>query len=528
MLNIILICLVIIAKIIVVVLGFLTLFYTDNSKKNWLLLTLCANFIFLLGHLLELMSTDTSAAFTAVKILYVGLVFMCPFMFFMIADYCDVKVSLIWVRIPLMIFSLAVVVLLWTTDKTHLLYREFWLDAQYAHSLEYNPGILFLILHIYPAIMMLASIIPLINCFIKRERRYRKGFLLLIITVLIPFFAEYIHFFLVVSNIDTYNVYLTPYSFLITVILFYIITIKWDVFGIASVPNERTIEYISEPCILIDEQHNYLMSNSAAKVFLPELEEIKHGAAISNIDNWPEKLKKINIGNNKYKIDFSMESRIEPGTKNYYVADVSRSQTLLGKKNTMAIIIRDMTSLHSEMKELEGYAYRDSLTGLNNRRHFFELVGNVVSRADRTGIPYYIIMLDLDYFKKINDNYGHLAGDEVLKEIAYTINEAVRDYDIVARYGGEEFIILVSDLSREELIIIAERIRTSVKKRIIRYGEVNISITISIGIAGSKQGKSIMDLIADADKALYTAKEKRDMVVLMLDDKIYKTDRRHE
>jgi len=151
----------------------------------------------------------------------------------------------------------------------------------------------------------------------------------------------------------------------------------------------------------------------------------------------------------------------------------------------------------------------DKLTGIFNRAAIFEFLSKEVSRAKRAKTSLGIILLDLDHFKKINDTYGHLAGDEVLKNASQLIQSAIRPYDRVGRYGGEEFIIILPDADIEESTIVAERIRKSINNATITTSEGDLNVTVSLGVTAINKDydKDNLDcIIKTADTALYTAK----------------------
>jgi diguanylate cyclase (GGDEF)-like protein len=164
--------------------------------------------------------------------------------------------------------------------------------------------------------------------------------------------------------------------------------------------------------------------------------------------------------------------------------------------------------------EILKYATLDALTGFYNRRQLDERVKQEVSHAKRKKSALCAIMVDIDFFKSVNDTYGHTAGDLVLKTIAKIMRGQLREYDIAARYGGEEFMILLPYTSIKEAILVAERLRKSVKNKIIDIEKVNtkndtknINVTISVGLCEYKCEYSAEQFIMNTDKALYTAKE---------------------
>ena len=157
---------------------------------------------------------------------------------------------------------------------------------------------------------------------------------------------------------------------------------------------------------------------------------------------------------------------------------------------------------------VERQAVTDALTGLANRRHFYEVLGREYERSQRFGTPLSLILLDIDDFKQINDSRGHLAGDAVLHGVAATLAELIREIDMAARYGGEEFAILLPQTAQEGAALLAERLRREIASRPIRFGPDEIEgITASFGVAaGPEDSMTQIDLIASADAALYQAK----------------------
>ncbi|KTD07639.1 diguanylate cyclase [Legionella jamestowniensis] len=159
-------------------------------------------------------------------------------------------------------------------------------------------------------------------------------------------------------------------------------------------------------------------------------------------------------------------------------------------------------------ENLRYQSIRDPLTGLYNRRYLEDALFKQIHQAERSQFPFALLMLDVDHFKKINDNYGHDAGDSALREIAKILEGHTRQSDIIARYGGEEFIIMLHNIDLDKAKKYAEKIRIAVSKLQIKYGaQPVVPITVSIGIAVfPTDSKNKEELIELADKALYVAK----------------------
>ena len=160
-------------------------------------------------------------------------------------------------------------------------------------------------------------------------------------------------------------------------------------------------------------------------------------------------------------------------------------------------------------QEVQSLALTDSLTGLQNRRSLFELGRVEFARAQRMKRPFCCMMLDLDHFKPINDQYGHLVGDQVLQEFARRCKNSVREVDLIGRYGGEELIILLPETDRKTSMQIAERLRTCIAATPIQVFDKEIFVTVSIGVATQDENTTYLEtLIARADQAMYIAKHK--------------------
>lgn len=166
-------------------------------------------------------------------------------------------------------------------------------------------------------------------------------------------------------------------------------------------------------------------------------------------------------------------------------------------------------------ERLHRMASTDALTGLANRKHLREVLDQALERARRTGACFSILEMDLDYFKAINDQYGHDMGDQVLRAVADALNERLRAADTPARWGGEEFLVLLPETDLESARHVAESIRATLGRLDLRAEGDPLTITASIGIAEfPRDGKTLRELILAADNRLYQAKDQgRDRVV---------------
>jgi len=181
-------------------------------------------------------------------------------------------------------------------------------------------------------------------------------------------------------------------------------------------------------------------------------------------------------------------------------------RSFLGQLANQAHIVMENSRLFERVQNL---AIRDSLTGLFNHRHVLGLLAREVERAGRYPGGMSVLMLDVDHFKRTNDEHGHLAGDAVLRDVARLLQDTLRTVDSVGRYGGEEFLVILPHTPPEEGRRTAERIREQIEQHAFRVGSRELRVTVSVGVASwEMEGRNSPEaLIREADQALYRAKE---------------------
>ena len=193
-----------------------------------------------------------------------------------------------------------------------------------------------------------------------------------------------------------------------------------------------------------------------------------------------------------------------------YINKPFQHAEILVRVNTHITMLRLRKHLEEKNIELERLANTDYLTNLYNRRRFFHAAEEEFANSAASGKPISVTLIDLDYFKQVNDTYGHLVGDSVLIHIAQLIRSQCRVSDVAARYGGEEFVILHPTISRYDAYLIVERIRKGVEATPFIHNSNPIDVTISAGVVDTLVCKGCMridDVLAKADIALYRAKD---------------------
>lgn len=230
------------------------------------------------------------------------------------------------------------------------------------------------------------------------------------------------------------------------------------------------------------------------------IERVKHALKQSeNINNIESGL--IKVSGEKIVVLSSL-SLIKNMTDDI-VGYICNAKDITKTKETMVSLEQINSLLKQEEIILKEQSEKDGLTGIYNRRFIMNMLDYLVNNNVEHQAMFSVIMCDIDYFKRVNDNYGHVTGDDILKEMTELLVNASRKQDVVGRYGGEEFLIILPDIAAKDAVRIAERIRAQIERHVFSQG---IRITLSGGIAEWK-GESVLGLIKLADEKLYKAKE---------------------
>lgn len=196
----------------------------------------------------------------------------------------------------------------------------------------------------------------------------------------------------------------------------------------------------------------------------------------------------------------------------FIVAPISVTAALLGLIMMTVRRLADereqaITEAHEATEHFRKLATYDALTGAYNRRLFMDRAEEELSQSRRNGQTFSLLLIDLDHFKRINDNYGHASGDEALRFASQCVRDAVRDYDIFGRVGGEEFALVLSGIDQAQALQICNRLREAMAAGSLCHNKHHFGFTMSGGLATARAGDTITSLLSDADAALYRAKE---------------------
>ncbi|NLB82306.1 MAG: diguanylate cyclase [Clostridiaceae bacterium] len=290
---------------------------------------------------------------------------------------------------------------------------------------------------------------------------------------------------------------LIPFSLLFSAVTFYRVFFKYDFLQMNDYIMSYTFGQMREGIFVIDERSRIIDFNVAASSTFEWLNFNNKGTSILEFDEG----KKI-IDNSS---DCFEETFVKHGVEKVFEFRVSNLMEK-GKNVGKLYLFQDTTEQNMAIERLNYLATHDLLCNIYNRNKIFAEIDAALNNNKETGACVSLLMIDIDFFKQINDKYGHLSGDMVIKQTSQIIQGAADDA-IVGRYGGEEFLVLLPTAQKHEAIKTAEEIRSCIEKAVFGEDDQKVKITISIGIATACGNNNTLEyLINKADKALYRAK----------------------
>jgi diguanylate cyclase (GGDEF)-like protein len=290
------------------------------------------------------------------------------------------------------------------------------------------------------------------------------------------------------------------------------------IFDFVPIARDVIFDFMHDPVIVFDNADRLVDYNRAAVAMLGSLDRRSIGIHAEQVfEGYPALLESLDAGFSDNR-DIHLEYR---GSE--YVYELSTMPIVANVQRPMGriVMLHDVTEQRGLVRRLHDMATRDGLTGAFTHRYFMDLAQREMDRAGRHGRPLTFMLADIDLFKQVNDKYGHLAGDEVLRKVAAIIRKNLRSSDVFGRYGGEEFGLVLPETLPEDGKALADRIRGDLAELSIPFGEqdITVTVTVSFGVSGCHfedgASESLVSLFQRADKMLYKAKRGgRNRVVL--------------
>jgi diguanylate cyclase (GGDEF)-like protein/PAS domain S-box-containing protein len=434
---------------------------------------------------------------------YIGMPVSSPLGLLFIMQYLGVKLTKKRL-ISLLIIPFISLVLVATNDWHHLHYRVFEFDpilgAPYVHQ---EIGIWYMIHGVFTFACMFVAFFLVFSHWRETTKVYRPQLISLMFGQLVPMLTAFIY----LLGYTPPGVDPVPMVLWLTSLLYLWSISSSRMFTIMPIAKDAIFNSINDGVIVLDESSRLIEFNEACKNMFPKLNNSMFGSNFEKV--WLE------MSGDAFPID------LETGANNqelhlrgtdyseriYQVRTTSLQQANNG--NGLLIIFTDITELKRLQVKLEHQAYYDELTQILNRRAFFQQSEQIFSEAKMDSSAFTIVLMDIDYFKKVNDTYGHHIGDQLLKHFTKICQTQLKKGELFARYGGEEFVLALKGYTESEGEALANQLRQAVEAWPLTTTEGEISITISCGVAEAtnRTDETLYQVLNHTDKALYLAKQ---------------------
>lgn len=367
-------------------------------------------------------------------------------------------------------------------DKTWVLGPWFWLHFVYSYML------------------ILVGDFYIIRKAIQLVSKFKLQAFILVLGTAFPLISNLMYtFHLIPGLVVNYD----PLGFVFSGVAFSFAIFQYQLFDLKPIARQLLIDSMGDGMLVFDDQLRLVDLNPAAKKNFGIVDNDWAGRSMHELLGSYIELDKL-LAESKSGHELVINRDRERRVYDLRVSPIMEE----GYKAGHLLVLRDVTRYKKLEEELKLMAVTDALTGAYNHRNFFELGKHELVRANRYQYGVAVILFDVDNFKRVNDRFGHLAGDKVLKGISQDCKYLLRNTDIFARYGGEEFAIILINITLEKAREIADRLRSTVEARSFQLGDSPVSVTISVGVAMDAGSSDFNLIVKHADQAMYASKAK--------------------
>lgn len=450
----------------------------------------------------ELNTDSLEQTILLLKIEYVGDTLLPPFWFLFASAFvassatdCPRLLSP-WGIAALAVVPVVTIILIWTNESHHLIYTSLKLREDSSLSiLVAGRGPWYWVSTAYFYVLMAGGALLVILRAARAEGRFRGQNIVLVVAVVLPWIGHA----LLLAHLGPFGIDLTPFLFAISGILLAMGIFKFGMFDLVPVARAMVLDAIRDGVIVVDRAGRIVDANRAARAAVPGLDDEISSPHSGNL------LAQLGIPTRG-----EAELSIDSGAGGRWYRAIAIEIEGEGRRHGTAVILADIDESKRLLVRLERLATTDELTKVDNRRRFFEHTERELAIARRTARPVSFAMLDLDLFKRVNDERGHAAGDAALVAVCGACREALRSSDILCRYGGEEFMIILPEVAPRDALEIVERVRIRVETERVHSDFGIFGVTASFGVSGYAAGgtelESIELYLRRCDEALYRAK----------------------
>jgi len=496
--NLILIFL-IIAFITDICIMFFSVARKDSSRSIYFVLLALAVTVYTMGCMLIEIGVTGDGIINGLRLANLGTPFIAPCFLLVVACLFQQKNIRPWMLPAVGVYGLLMFFITLFDESHHLYYNQ--VVNVLNNEIDIKHGALFWVQQAISFICLIHAYIILFSRYIKGNKKLRSQMICIIIGALVVFMANALNFTtLLPGSLD-----LMPYVMTIVLICICINVTKHRLLDIGVAAPQAALKSMEDAMIILDNDWCFLSCNDSAKSMFPSLESFSETEPIAKFQDWPRELEAADKLN---EIVFELDNKAVYGAKYTYRANTNKIMDDRGNHIGWSIIIHDNTSITYLIDQLENLAATDPLTGVANRRGFLEKVERELemSKPYRLNMSNALIMYDIDWFRKVNEEFGHDGGDHALCAIVETVKKRLRSYDIIGRYGGEEFVIFMPGSNEDSLQKIATDLCKTVEEAEIFYKGRRMPITASFGAVQMPPGADFNDAMLAVDAAMYEAK----------------------
>jgi diguanylate cyclase (GGDEF)-like protein/PAS domain S-box-containing protein len=399
------------------------------------------------------------------------------------------------------LYALLTILIVFTNPLHHWYWTKITLVPGFPET-QSEHGFYFWIYAVLSYVFILGSVVVYFIHYLRVAPLFRRQATLMLLGGFLPLAVRIPEDFLgwdLIPKLDNVIVF-----FLVAAILYFIAIFRLNALEILPIAHDLIVKNINSGILVLNTTGRVVEINPYAESLIHSKSGNAIGKALNIVlKDWPQLNYSPNL-EGQVEQEISLDHK---DGKKYFLVQIS---PIHNQRNVLIghiIVLVDITERKFAEMELARLARTDVLTGVTNRRYFFELAETEYQRFLRYQHALTIILFDIDHFKQVNDTYGHHAGDYVLKHFASQSQSLLRTSDVFARYGGEEFIALLMESTQESALETAERIRQEIQSLQINFEGTPIPITTSIGLAFAQPDAKLEKLIDMADKALYQSKQ---------------------
>ncbi len=459
------------------------------DKSLYLIFLSIANIFFIFGSLLEMTASNLESAFYGVRVQYMGIPYLMPLSYLFCRDLYGKKRFNAWQHIVFLSIPVLSVFAIQVFPATRVFYDRIWYTTNgIVANVAHTSGFLYYASLALNYSSLLLALWLILRQIVSGGRRIRQQSIVLLVGWIGPVITNI--FYTMVDRSSGFD--LTPVVYVTAVVVFVSLALSGNLLEVLPLARRQVMDELEDAFVVCDEDMCFLDANLSAKRLFPELATLTRGESLECVGGF-QSYGELRRWVNGEEIDYK----------------ITQTPVLQGKRNSgICIVFQNVTAENRLLENLRHRAEMDTLMDIYNRGAFFDIAHETLKRGRLRKHPCALLMIDLDHFKRMNDSYGHLYGDTVLRAVSATIKNNIRKGDVIGRYGGEEFAVLLEDITEEEAFEAAEKLRKSVESLEMLHEGERVLVTISVGVVHCPlcQSTTLRELLAHADEALYRAK----------------------